>query len=269
MYGVQIAFKDFKINRGIWGSDWNGFTNILKFVNDFHFSRIIKNQLRISILGMLFGFPAPIIFALLLNEIAHLKFKRIVQTISYLPHFLSWVIIASFVMQILSPEAGIVNTVMNYFGLPTYYFLGDPNAFTTILISASIWAGIGWSSIIYLAAITNIDQEMYESAALDGSSRFQNVIYITLPSILPTITILFILGMRGIMNTGFDPVFNLQNPLNLPASQTIETYIYDQGIVQARYSYSSAISFFQSMIGLVFVFLTNWGSKKMSGQGIF
>ena len=269
MYGQQIAFRDFKINRGIWGSEWIWFDNFIKFTKDIFFTRVIANTLRISIVGRIFTFPAPIIFALLINEIGRMRFKRVVQTISYLPHFLSWVIIASFVMQILSPEAGIINTLMNKVGLGTYYFLGDPKAFVPVLISAQVWAGVGWSSIVYLAAIAAIDQEMYESAAIDGINRFQNVIYITLPSIAPTITILFILSMSGIMTAAFDPVFNLKNNLNLATSQTIELYIYTQGLEQAKYSYSAAISFFQNVIGLIFVLGTDFIAKKINGQGLF
>jgi len=268
MYGAQVAFRDFKINKGIWGSPWIGLDNIKRFLNDMYAVRCIVNTLRISIVGKLF-FPVPIIFALLLNELVNTKFKRVVQTISYMPHFMSAIVISGFVMQLLSPDYGVVNTVLEKFGKEPYYFLGDPKAFVPILTSTGIWAGVGWSAIVYLAAIAGIDQELYESAAIDGTNRLQNALYITLPSITPMITILFILSMQGILSAGFDMVYNLKNNLNQSTSLTMEVYVFEQGIMGARYSYAQAIGLFQQAIGLCFVFLTNFIVKKINDQGIF
>lgn len=269
MYGIVIAFKDFKINRGILGSDWNNFEHFKRFFNDIFFWRIIGNTLRISALRLTLCFAAPLIFALLLNEVNHLRFKKIVQTISYLPHFMSWVVIAGFCYQLLSPQYGLINWAVEKLGGTPQYFMGNPYAFVQILISAMLWQGIGWGSIVYLAAIAGIDQEMYEAAEIDGASRFQRVWYITLPSITPMITILFILSLRSVLAAGFDPVYNLQNSLNISRSQTIETYVFEQGLINAKYGYSAAVGLFQNLIGLVFLFGTNFIIKRINDQGIF
>ena len=269
MYGVVIAFKNFKIKKGILGSDWVGFENFIKFFKNIFFWRIIGNTFRIAFFRITICTICPIVFALLINEIASNKFKRVVQTISYLPHFMSWVVIATFVNQILSPEYGLLNAIIEQFGGETYYFLGDPSMFTTILITAMVWQGTGWGSITYLACIAGIDTAMYEAAEIDGANRFQRVWYITLPSIVPMITILFILSLRSILSAGFDPVYNLQNALNMSKSMTIETYTFEEGLYNAKYAYSAAVGLFQTAIGLFFLLVSNAIVKKINDQGIF
>ena len=266
MYGVLIAFKDFKINKGIIGSDWNNFEHFRKFFNDLYFWRYVGNTFRIAFLRITICFVAPIIFALLLNEVKQMRFKKIVQTISYLPHFMSWVVIAGFVYQLLSPQYGLIIVKL---GGEAKFFMGDPKMFVTVLISSFLWQGIGWGSVVYLASIAGIDSTMYESAEIDGANRFHCVWHITLPSIMPMITILFILSLRGILSAGFDPIFNLSNDLVLETADVIETYSFRQGLYNAKYGYSAAIGLFQNLVGLSFLFGSNFIIKKINNQGIF
>ena len=269
MYGVLIAFKDFKINKGIIGSDWNNFEYFKKFFNDLYFWRYIGNTFRIAFLRITICFAAPIIFALMLNEIKRMRFKKLVQTISYLPHFMSWVVIAGFVYQLLSPEYGLLNYLIVKLGGNAKFFMGDPNMFVPILITSFLWQGVGWGSILYLAAISSIDTAMYESAEIDGANRFHCVLYITLPSIMPMITILFILSLRGVLSAGFDPIFNLSNDLVLETADVIETYAFRQGLYNAKYGYAAAIGLFQNLVGLCFLFGSNFVIKRINNQGIF
>lgn len=269
MYGVLIAFKDFKINKGIIGSDWNNFEYFKKFFNDVYFWRYITNTFRIASLRITICFIAPIVFSLMLNEIRQIKFKKIVQTISYLPHFLSWVVIAGFVYQLLSPEYGLVNYIVVKLGGQAKFFMGDAKMFVPILIISFLWHGIGWGSIVYLAAIAGIDSAMYESAEIDGANRLHCVWYITLPSIMPMITILFILSLRGVLSAGFDPIFNLSNDLVLETADVIETYSFRQGLYNAKYGYAAAIGLFQNLVGLCFLFSSNFVVKRINNQGIF
>lgn len=271
MYGIIIAFKEFQIGMGILGSPWVGFTQFKMFFNNPEFFNIMKNTLGISILKLVLGFPAPIILALLLNELTHEKFKKLVQSVSYLPHFISWVIMAGILTRILSGEGGVINELLLAIGLlqEPVTFLGEPEYFWGILVLSDIWKGVGWGSIIYLAAISNIDQGMYEAAAIDGAKRFQRILHITLPSIAPTIVILLIFSVSGILNAGFDQIYLLQNPLVLDVGEVLDTYVYKIGISQARYSYSTAVGLFKSIVGFVLILMTNWLAKKVSEQGIF
>lgn len=269
MYGVLIAFKDYVYVKGIWGSEWNQFAHFKALYNDLVFRRAFWNTLRINVLSILILTPMPILFALLLNEIRHTVFKRVVQSISYLPHFMSWVVIGGFVYQLLSPEIGFVNAVLALFGIEPILFMTKVNLFIPILFSASIWASVGWGSIIYLAAISAIDPGLYESAELDGATRLQKAIYITIPSIVPTIVILFILGLGSILSAGFEPIFNLYNAMVMPVADVIDTYVYRKGLLESKFSYAAAVGVFQSLIGLMLVYVSNRIIKKISDYGIW
>ena len=269
MYGVVMAFKDFRVLKGILHSPWVGFDNFEKLFNTPWFSRILKNTLIISALRILFGFPAPIILALLLNEIRHQRYKKIVQSVSYLPHFLSWVILGGIFRQLLSPSYGAVNAVLNAFGIKSIYFLAEAAYFRGILIITGLWKDVGWSSILYLAAISSIDAEQYESAHLDGANRFQQAIHITVPSIMHVITILFILNLGGILDAGFDQIFNLYNPRVYVVADIIDTYVYRVGIIGFQYSFSVAVGLFKNVIGFALIISANLITRKFSEYGLW
>lgn len=257
MYGLLIAFKDYKILKGIIGSPWIGFENFERLFISPIFHRVLKNTIIISVLRIVFGFPAPIIFALILNEIYHVRFKKVVQTISYLPHFISWVVLGGIFKEILSPTRGAVNFVLRFLGGESIFFLTRPEWFRPILISTGVWQSIGWGSIIYLAAISSIDAQLYEAAIIDGANRFQQIRRITLPSITHVITILFILGLASVLNAGFDQIFNLYNPMVYATGDIIDTYVYRIGLINAQYSFSTAVSLFKNLIGLILVLAVN------------
>jgi len=266
MYGIVLAFKDYMIVDGILGSPWVGFKHFNRLFSSASFFELITNTLTISFQRILFGFPAPIIFALLLNEIKVEKFKKIVQSISYLPHFMSWVILGGIVMELLSPTRGVINYIITIFGGEPIYFLTEVKYFRTILIVSGIWAGVGWGSIIYLAAISGIDIQQYEAAVIEGASRFQRAIYITLPSIMPVISISFILNIGGIMNAGFDQIFNLYNPMVYKVADILDTYVYRVGIQDMEYSFSTAVGLFKNVVGLIMVVITNFITSKLSNN---
>jgi len=269
MYGLVIAFKDFQLLKGISGSEWVGLENFRKLLITPSFHEVFRNTVVISLLRILFGFPAPIILSILLNEIYHNTYKKIVQTISYLPHFLSWVVLGGLFMQVLSPSGGLVNQVITAFGGKPIYFLADPNYFIGMLIATGIWQSAGWGTIIYLAAITSINTELYEAAVVDGATRFKQIIHITLPSIAPTITILFILQMGNIVNAGFDQIYNLYNPAVYKVADIIDTYMYRKGLISMQYSFASAAGLFKNIISFILVFLTNCVVKKFNEYSIW
>jgi putative aldouronate transport system permease protein len=233
------------------------------------FLQVFKNTLRISIVKIIFGFPAPIIFALLLNEIGGKRFKKVSQTISYLPHFLSWVIVSGFVYQLLSPEVGVVNYVLGKFGYEPIFFMTKKNLFIPILVFFDLWKGVGWDSIIYLAAISNVDPALYESAEIDGANRFKRAIHITIPSIIPTITILFILALGGIVRAGFDDIFNLYNPMVMDVADVLETCTFRIGLYEARYDYAAAVGLFQNIIAIILIMTTNLIVKKYNDYALW
>ena len=269
MYGIIIAFKDYRYADGILGSAWNNFHHFKLLLNDHLFCRSFMNTLIISLYRLVIGFPAPIIFALLLNEMSNIKFKKVTQTISYLPHFISWVVIAGMVGEALSPQRGIVNSIISIFGKEPIYFLTNTTYFRPILILTGIWKEIGWGAVIYLASIASINPELYEAAEIDGANRFYKAIYITIPSMMSVITILFILHIGGILNAGFDQIFNLYNPLVYSVSDIIDTYVYRSGLIDARYDFSTAVGLFKNVIGVIFMLLTNMIVKKYSEHGIW
>ena len=269
LYGLQIAFRNFKITKGIWGSEWVGFDiyrqifALPQFVNSF------LNTLTLGIMNLAIGFPAPILLALLLNEVAHSRYKKVVQTLSYLPHFISWVTLSGLFVQLLSPSTGPIAALTSALGGKPYYFMGEPSTFRWVLVVTNIWKSCGWGSIIYLAALSSVDQEMYEAAIIDGATRFQRVWYITLPSILPTITIMLILGSGSILSDNFDQVYNMMNAAVYKVSNVLGVYTYELGLKSLKYAQSTAVGLFKNIIAFGLVIMTNAISKKISDHGIW
>lgn len=268
MYGVIIAFKNFRPAVGIIDSPWVGFRHFTTFFSDYNFWRILKNTFSISALSILFGFPAPILLALLINEIRNTKFKRMVQTISYMPYFISMVIICGLIKTFCQSD-GIITDLIVALGGERINLLASKNWFYPIYIISNIWQNIGWDSIIYLAALSGIDQEQYEAAKVDGAGRIRQIISVTLPGLMPTVTILFILKMGSILNVGFEKILLLYSPTTYEVADVISTYVYRIGILDANFSYSTAIGLFNSIVNIIFLLLTNTISKKMNNSGLF
>ncbi|MGI6654078.1 MAG: ABC transporter permease [Christensenellales bacterium] len=269
MSGIVIAFKEFRLLDGIWKSPWVGLKQFRILFNTPSFFEVLRNTVVISSLRIVFGFPAPIILALLLNELRSQPFKRVVQTISYLPHFLSWVVLAGILIPFLSPSSGPINVLLVKMGLKPIYFLGQPNTFVPTIIATGIWQSFGWGSIIYLAAISGISPELYESALLDGANRFQCMRYITLPSIAPTIVVLFILNTGSILNGGFDQIFNLYNDAVMSVADILDTYVYRRGLTGLQYSFAAAVGLFKNAVGFIFVFGTNMIARRLGEASLW
>ena len=269
MYGIIIAFKKFYPLRGILDSPWVGIANFTRMLNTDLFIRAFVNTIVLSLLRLFISFPSVIVFALLLNELKNGRFKRNVQTISYLPHFVSWVVIGGVVRELLSADTGVVNWFITLLGGEQINFMIRPQYFRGILVIASLWKGVGWGSIVYLAAISGIDPQLYEAAQMDGANRLQRVLRITLPSIYPIIVILFILRVGHMMEAGFDQVFNLYNPLVYSVADIIDTYAYRVGLENFDYSYATAIGLFKNVVGVILLLLTNVLSKKIGDEGVW
>lgn len=279
MYGILIAFKkNYRITTSLFSldflkSEWaanGGFQHFINFFKDDEFVNIITNTLGISIIKLFINFPLPIIFALMLNEVRNARFKKFIQTISYMPHFLSWVVLGGILTTWLG-ETGLINELLKKAGIikEGISYLAYPKYFWGIVIASDLWKELGWSAIIYLAAISSIDQEMYEAARVDGASRWKQIWTITLPSIAPTITIMFILAVGGLMSSNFDQIFVLYNPLNAPRSNTIDIYTYTTAMKSMRYSYASAIGLFKSVIAFILLFIANQITKKLNDTSLF
>lgn len=269
LYGIQLAFKDYRILDGIAGSPWAGLKHFEYMFNGSpDFLRVLRNTVVLSAYHIVFGFPAPIVFALLLNEIRLHAFKRILQTLSYLPHFLSWVILSGILFTILSPSQGVVNHVLQTVGLDPIYFLGDPRYFPFSLVVSGIWKEVGWGAIIYLAALTSIDPQQYEAAVIDGAGRWKQMIHITLPGLLPVIAIMFILRIGGILDAGFDQVLNLYTPSVYSVSDIIDTYVYRLGLTQMQFSLTAAVGLFKNVIAFALVLLTNYLVKRAGQESL-
>jgi len=270
MYGVLLAFKDFKYNLGIIGSPWIGFRYFEQFLNQSMFWQVMRNTVVVSALKIVFCFPAPIILALMLNEVSKMRYKRIIQTFSYLPHFVSWVVVVSLLMIMLSPYGGVVNSIRTQqLGLEPIFYLGEKEYFYPLVLLSDIWKGVGWGTIIYLSAITSINNELYEAAICDGAGRFRCMWHITIPGILPTIGILFILNSGNILNAGFDQILLLQQPSNLEISQILDTYVLKVGIKEGRFGFATAIGLFKSVFSIILVLSTNWISKRATGISVW
>lgn len=271
MYGVLIAFKNFKFNLGILGSQWVGLRYFKNFLGDSYFWNIVKNTLLISVLKLACGFPAPIILALFINEMRNLRYKKVVQTLSYLPHFVSWVVVVALLTKLLSPNNGAINELRHAINpdAKPIFFLGEPGWFYPIVVLSDIWKNVGWGSIIYLAALTGIDPEQYEAAELDGANRWQKMGHITLPGIYPTIGILMILSLSGILNAGFDQIYLIQKPSTLHLSEVLDTYVLKRGLQQGQFSYSTAVGIFRSVVSMVLIVSVNAMSRRFSDVSLW
>lgn len=270
MYGIQLAFKDYNFAEGIWGSPWVGMKHfVYLFTSSPDFLNILKNTIVISFYHIIFGFPAPIILALLFNEIRVSIFKKVAQTISYLPHFLSWIVIGGILVTILSPTTGVVNHVLNLIGIDPIYFLGSETYFRFTLVLSGIWKEVGWGTIIYLAALAGIDQQMYEAAVIDGANRWKQTIHITIPTIMPVISILLILRVGGVLDAGFDQILTLYSPAVYSVADVIDTYVYRIGLQNFQFSLTTAVGLFKNVVGLMLVLFANYIIKKMGQEGIY
>ncbi|MFD1430252.1 MULTISPECIES: ABC transporter permease [Lacticaseibacillus] len=257
MYGIIIAFKNYSPAFGIFGSPWTGLDNFTRFFKGYFFGNIIWNTLRISIYGLLVSIPLPIILALMFNEIRVKWFKSTVQTISYIPNFISVVIIVGMINFFFGTQNGVINSIITMFGGKAVDFLGSPGAFPHLYVWSGIWQGVGWGTLIYTAAMSGIPQDQYEAAYLEGASRFQIIRNITIPAIMPTIVISAILATGGIMAVGFDKTFLMQNASNLSTSEVLSTYVYKVGLVNGEYSFSTAVGLFNNVVNFIFLFIVN------------
>lgn len=262
MFGLVLAFKDYKYNLGMFRSPGVGLKYFKNFLSDPMFFHVIGNTLKISLLKIAFGFPAPIILALMLNAVMNAKFKKIVQTVSYMPYFVSWVVVITMMSKFLSPTNGLINDIRVQKGLEAVYYQGEPRLFYPLVILSDIWKNIGWGSIIYLAALTGIDPGLYEAAEIEGAGRWAKTWHITLPGIRPTIGILFIMGLGGILNAGFEQILLMQTPPVMQVAEVLDTYVLQRGLKMNQFGYATAVGLFSSVISLILVVITNYFSRK-------
>lgn len=264
MYGVIIAFKDFSLKKGIWGSEWVGLDNFERFFNSYWFPIILRNTLSISVLSLIISFPIPIILALMVNEIKRERVKRAFQTVSYAPYFISTVVICGMITMFLNPSTGIINQFIQMLGSDPVYFMQDPGMFKWVYVISGIWQGVGWGAVIYFAALSGVDQSLLEAAEIDGAGRFQRIIYINFPVLVPTIIILFVLNCGSLLNVGYEKVYLLQNTTNLTGSEVISTYVYKMGLENQDFSFSTAAGLFNSVINSMILILSNTVSRRFS-----
>jgi len=267
--GVAIAFQNYSPVRGILGSEWVGFENFQYLFTSIDFYKVLRNSILLAFYKLIWGFPVPVILAICLNEVRSNKFRKTSQTILYLPHFISWVILASMITNFLSPTEGIFNHIRTSMGLEPIAFLQEPKYFRTIIVIAEMWKGAGWGTIVYLAAITSIDAQLYEAALIDGANRYQRIWHITLPGIKSTVIVMLIMRMGNVLKNGFDDVYLLSNNLTLDVAEIFETYTYRIGLRGGRFSYSTAVGLFQSVVGFIMVTLANWFSKKVGESSLY
>lgn len=268
MYGATVAFKNYSSVKGILGSPWVGFDNFTKLFSMAKFWQVFKNTLVINFIRLIFDFPAPIILALMLNEVRNKVFLRVTQTVVYLPHFISWVVVSGIMFNILSTD-GIMNTIIQSLGGNPVNFLSNPKTFRPMVVISQIWKEAGWGTILYLAALANVSPEYYEAAMLDGASRMKQIIHITVPAIMPTISVMLVLRMGQMMNSGFDQMFNLINPAVYDVGDVIDTYVYRIGIVDGRFSMAGAVSLFLNIINCAMLLMGNVLSKKINGSSLY
>lgn len=264
MYGVLIAFKDFSPAKGIWGSSWAGVENFRQYFNSYQFWPTIKNTLVISIYTILVTFPLPIALALMCNQIQAKKFKKFFQVSSYLPHFISTVVMCGMIILFLSPSTGIIARLVGIFGFKLPNLMASESAFPSIYVWTEVWQHLGWDSILYIAALSAVDPSLYEAATMDGAGKFKRMLHIDIPMLMPTATIMFIMRMGSVMSVGFEKVYLLQNTMNMGASETISTYVYKMGLLSNQYSLSAAVGLFNNVINLILLILVNQISKKLS-----
>lgn len=272
MVYIQIAFKKYSIVQSVWKMPLagnHGFEYFIKAFKNKDFLLALRNTLTLNLLDLVIGFPAPIIFALILNELCFKRFKKVVQTIAYMPHFLSWVIVYSLALQLFAPGEGLVNMMIEGLGGKSIPFLNDPTHWIATYIGLGVWQSFGWNSIVYLAAIAGINPELYEAAAVDGAGRFRKMWHITLPGIKPTIVVLLIMSLGNILGSGFDRPFAFQNNLVMKVADVISTYVYRTGIKGLQFSLTTAVGLFQSVVGVFFLLMANWLSRRLGERGIW
>ena len=269
LYGIQIAFKNFSAGLGIWGSPWVGFDHFRRFFDSYLFWTLIKNTLTLSLYGLIAGFPIPIILALLLNYSPSTKLKKLVQTTTYAPHFISTVVMVGILMVFLSPRSGVINQFIKVFGGNPVLFMGRADLFSSIYVWSGVWQEAGWASIIYIAVLSNVDQEQHEAAIVDGANKLQRIWHIDLPAIIPTMVILLVLNVGRILSIGFEKAFLMQTDANLAASEIISTYVYKIGIQSAQYSYSTAIGLFNNVINVTILIMINKIAGKLTGSSVW
>lgn len=269
MYGVIIAFKNFQPGLGIHGSDWVGLKNFVDFFSSSTFVRLLKNTLIISFSSILFGFPAPILLALSINEVANSKVRRVVQTITYIPHFISLVVVCGIVRQFVSSNGVVTSLLNSLFGLKKVNLLQIPQLFVPIYVITEIWQTIGWGSIIYLSAITSIDTQLYDAAKIDGAGRFRQITSVTIPGIMPTVIIMLILRLGNVMSVGFEKIILLYNPAIYSTSDVISSFTYRKGLIDFSWSYSAAVGLFNSLINFIFVISANWISRRLNDTSLW
>lgn len=268
MYGVVIAFKDFTPAKGIMGSEWAGLKYFKQYFNSYQFWPTIKNTLLLSIYSIVVTFPLPIVLALICNQMRTGKFKKVFQVSTYLPHFISTVVMCGMIILFLSPSSGVIAKLLSFIGIQMPNVMGSPGAFPSVYVWTEVWQHLGWDSILYIAALAAIDPSLYEAATMDGASKWQKMLKIDIPLLMPTATVMFILRMGSVMNVGFEKVYLLQNNLNTASSEIISTYVYKMGLVSSQYSLSSAIGLFNNLINLVLLVTVNYISKKMSDTSL-
>jgi putative aldouronate transport system permease protein len=269
MYGILLAFKDYKVKKGIMGSPWVGFDYFERFFSGYYFGDLIKNTLGISVYSLLVGFPLAIIFAILLHYLTIGKLKKIVQMVSYAPYFISTVVICGMLTIFMDPTSGVFNKIIGLFGHESIAFLSVPEYFKSIYVWSGVWQGMGWSAIIYISSLAGVDYQMHEAAIIDGASKLQRIRYIDLPSIKPTIIMLLILNLGSLMGVGFEKVYLLQNDLNFSASDIISTYTYRVGLINSDFGYSTAVGLFNTVINLIILVTANNVARKVTGDGLW
>ena len=268
MFGIVIAFKDFTPAAGIYGSPWAGWKYFQEYFNSYQFWPTIKNTLIISLYTILVTFPLPIVVALMCNQITSAKYKKFFQVSTYLPHFISTVVMCGMIILFLSPRTGIISKLVSFVGIELPNLMGQPSAFSSIYVWTEAWQHVGWDSILYIAALSAVDPTLYEAATVDGASKWQKILRIDIPMLLPTITIMLILRMGSVMSVGFEKVYLLQNNLNITASEIISTYVYKMGLISNQYSLSSAINLFNNVINFILLLSMNWISNKLSDTSL-
>ena len=269
MYGLQIAFRNYKASKGIWGSQWVGMRNFQRFFATADFWQLLENTLAISVGNLLISFPVPIILALLLNQLPSKRYKKIVQTVIYAPHFISTVVMVGIIFLFFSPSSGIINHMIVAFGGQPIHFMAEASMFRPLYIGSEIWQGAGWGSILYLAALASINPELHEAAVVDGANKLQRVWHIDIPGILPTVVIMFILNSGKVMAVGFEKAYLMQTSLNISTSEIIATYVYKRGLLNSQFSFSATVGMFESVVNLVLIVTVNFISRKVSDSSLF
>lgn len=269
MWGIQIAFKEFSLFKGISGSEWIGLEYFKEFMASEYFLRVFKNTVIISLYGLLICFPAQIILAIMISEVTRNGFKKVVQTLTYLPHFVSVVVIAGIVTTFLAPGSGLFNLILEKFGMEKIYFLTDPNYFRGIYTVMNLWKETGFASIVFIAAIAGIDTQQYEAAKMDGANKFKQILHVTLPGILPTIVVMFILKIGSLLSVGYETIILLYQPATYETADVISTYVYRSGLIDGRYDFATAVGLFNSIVALVLVITANKISKKVTNSSLW